>query len=115
MKKKLFTLVALLAAAMAFAAPVDGDWNVTLTAPEGSTSFTMTVETEGETALGRAGDATFNGTYKEGKLELVGPFYVMEAGYEAELTMDIRMEGNQLAGKAYWDVYAAEVIGKRPQ
>ena len=50
----------------AYSATIDGRWKMSLTAPEGSTYFTMTVELDGESANGHVGEALFNGTYKDG-------------------------------------------------
>lgn len=97
------------------AAAVDGDWNLSLTAPEGATYFTITIETEGEQARGKAGEAMFSGTYSNGKLQLTGDYFVMEAGYASTLDMDIELEGEQLKGTATWDTYTADVLGTRPE
>ena len=96
-------------------ATVDGDWNVSLTAAEGSTHFRMTVEVDGTNAKGHVGDAVFNGSFSDGKLSLAGEFYVMEAGYTSKLDMTVSMQGELLKGTATWDIYTADVLGKRPE
>jgi len=96
-------------------ATIDGDWNVSLTAAEGSTHFKMTVEVNGADARGHVGDAVLNGSFDDGKLRLAGEFYVMEAGYTSKLDMTVSMQGEQLKGTATWDVYTADVLGNRPE
>jgi hypothetical protein len=106
-------LTALVIAACASAPAVNGDWDVTLTAPEGQTGFTMSVVVDGENATATAGDHTFNGTFRDGKLTLKGDYYVPEAGYSAELDMDMRLEEDRLRGSATWDQFSADVAGSR--
>jgi hypothetical protein len=78
-------LVALtLGACAAAPPPVNGTWDVAVTAPEGATYFTMDVTVEGEEAKGMIGDEAFSGTFIDGTLTMTGPYYVPEAGYSAE-------------------------------
>jgi hypothetical protein len=107
----LLTAIALTAAA----ANVDGDWNLSLTAPEGATYFKMTIAIDGETATGMVGEAAFSGTYRDGSLMLTGDYYVVEAGYNSTLNLDMRLEDDVLTGTATWDIYTADVLGKRPE
>lgn len=105
-----------LSASMAYAvADIDGEWNVSLTAPEGATYFKMTVASDGEMVTGRIGETVLSGTYIDGRLKLKGDYYVVEAGYTSKLDMDIRLQGDRLQGKATWDMYTADVSGKRPK
>lgn len=110
---KIIFLATLALAACASAPAVNGDWDVVLTAPEGQTGFAMSVVVDGETAIATAGDHTFNGTYRDGKLTLKGDYYVPEAGYSAELDMDMRLEDDRLRGSATWDQFSADVAGSR--
>ena len=105
----------LLVACAAAPPPVVGDWDVTLTAPEGQTGFTMSVAVDGETATATAGSHSFEGTYRDGKLNLMGDFYVPEAGYSATLDMDIQYSEEALNGSATWDQFSADVDGSRPR
>ena len=109
----LFILAVLALGACASAPPVNGDWDVVLTAPEGSTGFTMAVVVDGESATATAGSHTFQGTWRDGALKLKGDYYVAEAGYSAELDMDIQYEGDELKGSATWDQFSADVAGSR--
>ena len=95
--------------------PVNGDWDVSLVAPEGQTGFTMTVAVDGESAIATTGDSTFEGTYRDGRLELTGDFYVPEAGYSAPLNMDVRFAEDRLDGTATWDAYSADATGTRAE
>lgn len=106
-------LLALVLGACASAPPVNGDWDVVLTAPEGQTGFEMSVVVDGETATATAGDHSFTGTFRDGKLMLKGDYYVPEAGYSAELDMDMRLVDDRLRGSATWDQFSADVAGSR--
>ena len=109
------TAVFILVATTGFAAPVDGDWKLSLTAAEGATYFTMTIAVDGESASGMVGEAEFSGSYKDGNLKLTGDYYVPEAGYNAVLDLDMRLDGEVLTGTATWDMYTADVLGKRSE
>ena len=117
MKVKIFVacFAALLLGACATAPAVNGDWDVTLTAPEGQTGFTMSVVVDGENATATAGQHTFDGTFRDGKLKLKGDYYVAEAGYSAPLDMDIELADDKLKGSATWDQYSADVDGSRAE
>ena len=106
-------LVASIIAGCASAPPVNGDWDVTLTAAEGSTGFPMTIEASGDQASASGGDSIFSGTWEDGELNLKGEFFVLEAGYSAELDMKIRMDGDRLKGTATWDQFQIDVTGDR--
>jgi len=106
-------LVALMLGACASTAPVNGDWDVTLSAAEGQTGFTMNVIVDGENATATAGEHTFEGTYRDGSLRLKGDYYVPEAGYSALLDMEMQLEGDQLRGSATWDQFSARATGSR--
>ena len=107
-------IVAGLIYSLAIGATIEGDWAMALTAPEGATYFTMTVAVTGEAATGHVGETVLSGTYVDGSLKLKGDYYVVEAGYTSKLDMDIRLDGEQLTGRATWDMYTADVSGKRP-
>ena len=106
-------LAALALAACASAPAVNGDWDVTLAAAEGQTAFTMNVVVEGETATATTGDHTLTGTFRDGNLKLSGDYYVPEAGYAAELDMEMELEDDQLKGSATWDQFSARASGSR--
>jgi len=117
MKRTLFgTIVAaVIAAACASAPPVNGDWDLTLMAPEGSTGFPISIEASGEQATATGGGSEFAGTWDGGELSLKGDFFVPEAGYSSELNMTIRVEDDQLKGTATWDQFEADVTGDRAE
>jgi hypothetical protein len=112
--KRIATLLAaMLLGACASTPPVNGDWDVTLSAAEGQTAFTMNVLVDGETATATAGEHTFNGTFRDGSLKLKGDYYVPEAGYSALLDMEMQLEDDQLRGSATWDQFSARATGSR--
>jgi hypothetical protein len=49
------------------------------------------------------------------QLSLAGEFYVMEAGHTSKLDMAVSMQGELLQDTASWDIYTADVLGKRPE
>ena len=107
-------LAAILLAACASAPPpVNGDWDLMLTAAEGSTGFPITIEAIGTEATATGGDAEFTGTWIDGELTLTGDFFVPEAGYAAPLDMQIRVDNDQLKGTATWDQFQIDVLGTR--
>ena len=111
--KTTILLAALALAACASTPAVNGDWDVVLSAAEGQTGFTMNVVVDGETAVATAGEHTFNGTYRDGNLKLTGDYYVEEAGFSAELDMEMQYEENQLRVSATWDQFSARATGSR--
>ena len=115
-RTKLLTslLAALVIAACASAPPpVNGEWDLMLTAAEGSTGFPISIEASGTEATASGGDAEFSGTWMDGELRLSGEFFVPEAGYAAPLDMTMRVEGDELVGTATWDQFEADVLGQR--
>ena len=97
----------------AFAADVDGNWSISMTAAEGATMVSMSVAVDGEKVTAMIGSDVLDGTYKNGELKLKGPFYVPEAGMSSTLDMTARLDGEQLKGTASWDMYDIEVLGVR--
>ena len=111
--------LASLLAALFFAAcasappPVNGEWDLMLTAAEGSTGFPISIEANGTEATASGGDADFTGTWMNGELQLSGEFFVPEAGYAAPLDMTMRIENDELVGPATWDQFDIDVLGQR--
>lgn len=99
----------------ASAPPVNGNWDLTLMAAEGSTGFPITIEANGNQASATGGGTEFAGTWEDGVLNLKGDFFVPEAGYSAELDMRVRVVGEQLKGSATWDQFEADVTGDRSE
>lgn len=108
-----FAVASLLFVSNAFAADVDGEWSVAMNSAEGGTIVPMTISVEGETAKAMVGTDELTGTYKDGELKLTGPLYVPEAGMTSTLDMTATLDGDQLKGKANWDMYTANVLGTR--
>lgn len=112
---KLITIMAsaLLMLSSASAADVDGNWNVMFSSAEGGAMVPMEIKVDGENVTAMADGDELRGTYKDGELKLKGPMYVPEAGMSATLDMTAKLEGNDLVGKATWDMYVASVLGTR--
>lgn len=109
----LSALAMLAVATAARAADLDGTWRFDLSAAEGEHSFTITLEVDGDEVTGTAGDESFTGTFKDGKLTLSGEHYVGEAGYSALLEITATLEGERLRGNATWDMFEASMTGRR--
>ena len=118
--KRLVQLVSMLATTFLVACalappPVNGDWDIILTAAEGSTGFPINIVASGEEASATGGDTEFTGTWIDGELRLSGDFFVPEAGYTATLDMTIRVDDDKLTGSATWDQFQADVSGERAE
>ncbi|MGI9203793.1 MAG: hypothetical protein ACR2Q3_07265 [Woeseiaceae bacterium] len=98
---------------LSFAADVDGDWSMTLSAPEGTTYITMTISVDGEQATGTTADSEVSGTYKNGKLKLEGKLYLADGGYASDMEMEAELRGEKLKGTMGWDTYTLTVDGSR--
>ncbi len=98
---------------MALAQDVAGDWSIMISAPEGSTSFPMTIAVDGETATGTVDSDELTGTYIDGELKLEGDLYIAEAGYPAKANMTAKLDGESLTGSMSWDAFYLDVIGSR--
>ena len=97
----------------AFAADVDGSWNLSLSAAEGSTSVGMTIKVDGETATAEAAGDKLTGTYIDGELKLKGDLFIADAGFASKADMTAKMEGNRLVGLMMWEGYALDVVGSK--
>jgi len=97
----------------AFAADVDGDWSVAMSAAEGAAVVSMSIAVDGENATASIGTDEFTGTYKNGQLKLKGSLYVAEAGMSSTFDMTAKVDGDELKGTGNWDMYALDVSGKR--
>lgn len=97
----------------AFAADVDGEWNMMLTSAEGGATIPMTISVDGEIATATAGNEEFTGTYINGEIKLKGSLYVADAGMASMLDMTAKFAGDELKGTANWDMYVADVHGTR--
>lgn len=95
--------------------PVNGDWDIRLTAAEGSTGFPINIVANGEQASATGGNTEFTGTWVDEELRLSGDFFVPEAGYTATLDMTIRVDDDKLTGSATWDQFQADVSGERAE
>lgn len=112
-KRAIIALAPLFIIGCATAPAVNGEWDLTLMAAEGSTGFPISIEATGDQASAAGGGSDFTGTWEDGELTLKGDFFVPEAGYSAELDMTVRIVGDQLKGTATWDQFAADVTGDR--
>jgi len=92
---------------------LDGTWDVTISAPEGSHSFTITLVTDGEKVTGTRGQDSYTGTFKDGKSELSGEHYIAEAGNGALLEISDVFDGAQIKGDGSWAGFEATFVAKQ--
>lgn len=97
----------------AFAADVDGKWNITFSSSEGGATIPFEITVDGENVTADADGDALTGTYKDGVLKIKGPMYVAEAGMSATLDMTAKLDGEDLTGSATWDMFQASVFGVR--
>ncbi|MDG1708871.1 MAG: hypothetical protein P8H03_08915, partial [Emcibacteraceae bacterium] len=97
MIKRFITALAasLLLITSAFAADVDGEWDIMLSASEGAATVPMSITVDGEIAKAMADGEELVGTYKDGELKLEGPYYVPEAGMSSTLDINATLEGDE--------------------
>lgn len=103
----------LVMATSSFAADIDGEWNVMLSASEGSTSIPLTIKVDGETATADADGDKLTGTYIDGELKLEGSVYIAEAGFAENGTIVARLNGDALEGTMDWGGYSLSMYGSK--
>ena len=115
-KANLLTVLALLvclAPQSAFAEDIAGKWNLTWDTEGGIRHTVWEVKQDGEAVYVTSDGQQFEGTFKDGRLELSGRSYSSEAGYSAELKVEGTLENGQLKGRGSWDAYAMTFSGER--
>jgi hypothetical protein len=111
-----FCCLLLLSVARAgYAAEIDGKWDFKLDYASGTyiVPFDLTLKAEGEKVTGTHGKETFEGTFKDGKLEISGNWYVPEAGYASTLKITGTLSGGTIKGSATWDTYSLGAVGTK--
>jgi hypothetical protein len=105
--------VAVLSTSSVSAQSIDGNWTLDLSASEGEHSFDLTLAVDGETLTGTSGDEIFEGTLKDGVIELSGEHYIGEAGFVAVLSITGTFDADAIKGTGSWDAYVVDVSGRR--
>ena len=112
MTRLIGSLVVLLLASVApaFAQPnVAGDWNVTITSPQGTNTVRVTFKQDGEkvsgTFKGQAGELPFEGGSLTGD-DLKFAFTIPVQGMQLEITMTGKVAGDSIEGKAQFGGFA---------
>jgi len=103
-RARLVLLVLLFASAPAFAqTSVTGDWNVTITGPQGPTTTKVAFTQEGDKVSGRfkspQGELPFSGGTLTGS-DLKFVFTVQFQGMPLDITLTGKVNGDKMAGKA---------------
>jgi hypothetical protein len=99
------SLVILFLAFPAVAADLSGGWNFVFNTEGGMIEAPVTLTVDGENVTAKMGDTELKGTVREGKLEIAGKHYSPEAGYEAELKLTGKADGNRIAGDGAFDIH----------
>mgnify|MGYP003566005779 CR=1 FL=1 len=106
-------LVMISFAGSAGAQELDGTWEMTISVPEASQTFTITLVTDGEKVTGTRGEDKYTGTFKDGQLELSGNHFVDEAGQYGMLTLSGTIDGDRISGGGTFDYMEVTLEGTR--
>ncbi|MCC3860669.1 hypothetical protein [Pseudemcibacter aquimaris] len=103
----------LLMVTSSFAADAEGEWSITLSAAEGSTSIVMDIKVDGENATGTSDGDELKGTLKDGVLVLSGDLYIADAGMSDTADLKATIDGNSLEGNMSWGGYSLDMYGSK--
>jgi hypothetical protein len=97
-------LLIVLAAAGLLGADLNGKWNFVWQTPGGERQSTLTLTQDAEKVEAHFPDVKepVPGTFKDGKLSLVGRLYSPEAGESADFRLDGTLSGAELKGTGSW-------------
>lgn len=92
-----------------------GTWDLVLITEVGDKPARITLQADGETVKGTAGEMSLAGTFREGALNLKIPdFYSPDAGFKADLNLQGKVEGDTLVqGRWTFAEYSGSLRGSR--
>ena len=99
------SLTILFLAFSAVAADLSGNWNFAFNTEAGMIEAPVALTVDGENVTAKMGETELKGTVREGKLEVSGNHYSPEAGYEAEMKLVGKVDGNKISGDGAFDIY----------
>lgn len=93
---------------------VNGVWNFLLITEVGDKPAQVTVTANGDTVSGTAGEQPVAGWFKDGVLSLtIKEFYAPEAGFKADLKLEGKVTGKEIAGTWSFAEYSGPLKGAR--
>jgi hypothetical protein len=99
------SLAILFLAIPAVAADLSGNWNFAFNTEAGMIEAPVTLTVDGENVAAKMRETELKGTIRGGKLDISGNHYSPEAGYEAELKLVGKVDGNKISGDGAFDIY----------
>jgi hypothetical protein len=101
-------------ATAAAAADVNGLWNFVLITEIGDKPAQVNVKADGDTISGTAGEQAVTGSFKDGVLSLVlKEFYSPDAGFKADLKLQGKVTGKEIAGTWSFGEYSGPLKGAK--
>lgn len=96
------------------AVDVSGLWNFVLITEVGDKPAQVNVKADGETVSGTAGPQAVTGSFKDGVLSLVlKEFYSPDAGFKADLKLQGKVSGKEIAGTWSFGEYSGPLKGAK--
>lgn len=103
-----------LSAPAAASVDVNGLWNFVLITEVGDKAAKVSVKADGETVSGLAGEQPVSGSFKDGVLILVmKDFYSPDAGFKADLRLQGKVNGKEIAGSWSFGEYSGPLKGAK--
>jgi hypothetical protein len=99
----------------AYAADIDGQWDMVFQVESGPRTMSLSVTTDGASVTATLDEAELTGTHADGAFELSGEYYAADAGYSATVTLEGRLEDGELRGDWAWSEYGSVFVGTRHQ
>jgi hypothetical protein len=93
---------------------IAGKWSFVLRTTDISVDFAAELQADGEKVTGTFGEASVEGTFKEGNLALSFPFLSPETGVTDTLNIMGRLEREALNGEWSWGEYSGTFDATRP-
>jgi len=91
-----------------------GTWDLVLLTEVGDKPARITLQVDGETVKGSAGEMALAGNFKEGTLHLkIADFYSPDAGFKADLGLQGKVDGDTLQGRWSFAEYSGSFRGSR--
>ena len=97
------------------AGDVSGKWNFVFETQIGQREAVMTFQVKGDNVTGKIemADTEVQGTFTDAELALAFPFYSPDAGFEAELKITGKLEGDKITGTWEFSEYSGSLTATR--
>lgn len=119
MKNVLAVLFVLFSAAIvAWAAGLDGDWSFTFETEDGVREAKITLHANGTEVTGKIhnvddGEVDVKGTFSDGEVYLLFPYYSDDAGVKSEVKIKGKLEADTIKGDWQFDTHSGDFTAKR--